>query len=371
MLYDLKIVTSGKCNFKCSYCYERDVRDRIPDYMSEETTSSIINLIINDITNIKSISFLGGETYFSIDDILRIITPVKDYLYQNDIGVYLFTNGSIFNEEIEDFYKKISQVKSPIVYITDHKLSLNQLSDNVLFQHIKFLKCNNIEYRLKLVINKYKFLNFDQVVDYYNTNINESIEMVLGYYDKFNEVTNVVMNKFVNYIDNNMYRMSNKLLKEIMNLFRCRSMIDENVEITKCGAGVTELAITSDGRVHGCENIITANDSDVVHVKNVASLESLQSNHSDFKMFKRQYLNTDKKCETCPFTSTCTQCRYNFTTNENIYSDKPQEICNFTKLIYVYGVNINLMIVKRLISRNISNIDEYNKHIMSLQRCII
>lgn len=352
MKYDLKIITSGDCNFNCSYCYERDDRDVIPKRITSNTIEGIQKLIMNDINIISSISFMGGETFLSIRDIIKILFPIRKILKECDVEISLFTNGSIFNQYIKRFYKIMSKIKSPTVYITDHLLRLNIIDDGALSQHIKFLKDESIDYKLKVIIDRHRLLNFDQTLNYLITNHDENVELVLAYYDKFNKVDECSLNKFISYISDNMNLIPVDILKKILRLFKCDRIIDPDFKLSqiRCGAGVTELAVSGDGRIHGCENVVGASDSEYINVNDVSSITQLSNIYRDFQMFKSKYYNQNETCLKCLFKPLCAQCRYNFTTNKDIYTDKPEEICNFTKLIYLYSLRLGLIISKYIIS---------------------
>lgn len=351
MKYDLKIITSGECNFNCSYCYERDDRDAIPKRITLNAIEGIQKLIMNDINIINSISFMGGETFLSIRDIIKILFPIRKILKECDVEISLFTNGSIFNQYVKRFYKIMSKIKSPTVYITDHLLRLNIIDDGALSQHIKFLKDESIDYKLKVIINRHRLLNFDQTLNYLITNYDENVELVLAYYDNFNKVDECVLDKFINYISDNMDLIPVDILKKILRLFRCDRIIDPDFRLSqiKCGAGVTELAVSGDGRIHGCENVVGASDSECINVNDISSITQLSNIYKDFQMFKSKYYNQSETCLKCSFKPLCTQCRYNFTTNKDIYTDKPEEICNFTKLIYLHSLRLGLIISKYII----------------------
>lgn len=351
MKYDLKVITSSECNFNCSYCYERDDRDVMPKKITTDTIYGIQKLILNDINVIRSISFMGGETFLNIRDVIKILFSLRKIIKEYDIEISLFTNGSIFNQYIKRFYRIMTKIKSPTVYITDHSLRLNKVNNGSLLQHIKFLKDKSIDYKLKVIIDKHRLLNFDQIVDYLITNHDENVELVLAYYDKFNEVDEWALDKFINYIDENINLIPVDILRKILKLFKCDRIVDSdfNVSQIKCGAGVTELAVSGDGKVHGCENVISAHDSECININDISSIAQLRAIYKDFQMFESKYYNQNEKCLKCLFNSVCAQCRYNFTTNKDIYTDKPESICKFTKLLYLSSIRLGLIISKYII----------------------
>lgn len=372
MKYDLKIITSSECNFNCSYCYERDDRYIMPKRITSDTVNGIQKLISNDINVISSISFMGGETFLNIRDIIKIIFPIRKLIKEHDIEISLFTNGSIFNQYVKRFYRIIYKIKSPTVYITDHSLRLNKTDNGTLSQHIEFLKDESIDYKLKVIIDRHRLLNFDKIIGYLIANHDENVELVLAYYDKFNEVDEYTLNMFIDYIDKNIDLIPVDILKKVLRLFRCDRIVDSNFDISqmKCGAGITELAISGDGKVHGCENVISACDSEYINVNDIRSITQLNTIYKDFQMFEFKYYNQNENCLKCLFSSVCTQCRYNFTTNKDIYTDKPESICKFTRLLYLSSVKLGLIISKYIIDIYKCRISRQMNKIVKLQESI-
>lgn len=372
MKYDLKVITSSDCNFNCSYCYERDDRDVMPKRITSDTINGIQKLILNDINIISSISFMGGETFLNTRDIIRILFPLRKIIKEYEIEISLFTNGSIFNQYIKRFYRIITKIKSPTVYITDHSLKLNKIDNGSLLQHIKFLKDKSIDYRLKVIIDKHRLLNFDQIVYYLIANHDENVELVLAYYDKFNEVDEHTLNKFISYIDENIDLIPVDILRKILKLFRCDRIVDSdfNASQIRCGAGVTELAVTGDGKVHGCENVVSARDSEYININDIKSITQLSVIYRDFQMFESKYYNQNEKCLKCLFNSVCAQCRYNFTTNKDIYTDKPENICKFTKLLYLSSIRLGLIISKYIIGVYRHRVSSQMDRLIKLQESI-
>lgn len=350
MKYELKIITSGKCNLGCCYCYERSIRELIPSEIAPTTIDGLKRMILNDSNNIQSISFMGGETLLSISDIITVLSHVKSVIIEENIDIYLFTNGTIFNNKIIEFYKFINDIKTVHVILTDHNLSLRMTNDNIMFKHIKFLKDNYINFKLKVLVDRERIVHPQSITEYFTLN-HLDIDLVLAYYDKFNPITQGDFDKFILYLKSNLHNIPYKLLKGLLYLFKCYRIIN-NEPLNQCGSGVVELAVTGDGRIHGCENILYAADADISNIRSISSINELYQTSNTFQLLKSKYDSRDDKCINCIYSSVCTQCRYNHTTNLTINSDKSIEICSFSELIFYNSIQIGLIISRYLININ-------------------
>lgn len=88
-----------KCNLKCIHCYVGDRRICRKKELDINEISSLIHQASN--SGCLQIIITGGEPFFR-KDILDIILEIK----KNGILYSVYTNGTLINEEIVDFFKK-------------------------------------------------------------------------------------------------------------------------------------------------------------------------------------------------------------------------------------------------------------------------
>jgi uncharacterized protein len=103
------VLVTNRCNFNCSYCYERD---RQGD-MKWETMKRLVDLMVEQYEPTRhvnawsdlNINFFGGEPFFNWPVMKQTFEYVEEIKRTKNIkfSVYILTNGSIWNEEIHEF----------------------------------------------------------------------------------------------------------------------------------------------------------------------------------------------------------------------------------------------------------------------------
>lgn len=121
-------ITSGyfilteNCNLRCTYCFEKNTR-AINKYMSKETAFRGIDFLfqeaIKNQTNPINITWFGGEPALCPG----LMSEMMDYAEQQakekekEVTYHLITNGTIYNEQIEEFLEKWYATKGKNVTI--------------------------------------------------------------------------------------------------------------------------------------------------------------------------------------------------------------------------------------------------------------
>ncbi len=121
-------ITSGyfilteNCNLRCTYCFEKNTR-AINKYMSKETAFRGIDFLfqeaIKNQTNPINITWFGGEPALCPG----LMSEMMDYAEQQakekekEVTYHLITNGTIYNEQIEEFLEKWYDTKGKNVTI--------------------------------------------------------------------------------------------------------------------------------------------------------------------------------------------------------------------------------------------------------------
>lgn len=97
----LTIATTADCNFRCAYCYEKDVIK--PDYMTEKVEEAIIKLVESHIQNISllSVSWYGGEPLMNIGTIERLSRKFIELCEKNKVqyNAGIVTNGYLLTKD--------------------------------------------------------------------------------------------------------------------------------------------------------------------------------------------------------------------------------------------------------------------------------
>lgn len=93
----VKIHVSNSCNLQCKYCYAHGGNYGIENsLMSLETAKKVCDFIKDNITNLKYITFFGGEPLLAVEQIIFICNEFKNM----GIKFLLQTNGTILNDQI-------------------------------------------------------------------------------------------------------------------------------------------------------------------------------------------------------------------------------------------------------------------------------
>lgn len=103
--YSIEISITSACNFRCSYCMERDscytdtVFDKIPELFSLVDGMLVDDWFLSNYEQIK-IGFWGGEPTIRPDIIKRVVDRYKD---DHMISFFIYTNGYNCDDVIDIF----------------------------------------------------------------------------------------------------------------------------------------------------------------------------------------------------------------------------------------------------------------------------
>ena len=114
---NLTIAPTADCNFRCAYCYEKDVLK--PDYMSQEVEDAIIKLAESKIKTISilSITWYGGEPLMNMGTIERLSRKFINLCEENGVKYHAFmiTNGYLLTP---DYVKLLNELKVNSLQVT-------------------------------------------------------------------------------------------------------------------------------------------------------------------------------------------------------------------------------------------------------------
>lgn len=117
------LILTTECNLACSYCYERNIKNKTTIQNTELLVEHIINDIeISGIRRVE-VEFTGGEPLLNIDKIKKIVEELSA-LSIVDFKFSIVTNGLLINKDILDFleYYKFNVQISLDGYSRDHNL---------------------------------------------------------------------------------------------------------------------------------------------------------------------------------------------------------------------------------------------------------
>ena len=105
----LTIAPTSDCNFRCIYCYQKEVSGC--DYMTESIEDAIVQLLESQKSRLQafSVTWYGGEPLLALPNIQRLserfiaICDEKDILYSAN----MITNGYLLTKEALDILKSV------------------------------------------------------------------------------------------------------------------------------------------------------------------------------------------------------------------------------------------------------------------------
>jgi uncharacterized protein len=111
------IAPTSDCNFRCIYCYEKDVIK--PTYMDEGTQDKIVDLLKGKVKTISNfhVTWYGGEPLLGFDTIVKLSKKFIEICDENDVAYSadMITNGYLLNR---DKIKIMNELKINFMQIT-------------------------------------------------------------------------------------------------------------------------------------------------------------------------------------------------------------------------------------------------------------
>lgn len=96
------IVPTNDCNFRCSYCFEKDVLKN--EYMSQDVQDKIVDLLDNrkNLIASLSVSWFGGEPLLNFDVMESLSHRLMKICNENDISytANVITNGYLLTNDV-------------------------------------------------------------------------------------------------------------------------------------------------------------------------------------------------------------------------------------------------------------------------------
>ncbi|OPJ64168.1 radical SAM/SPASM domain-containing protein [Clostridium oryzae] len=105
---EFTVWTTDFCNLHCRYCYEGEKTcfGNMNDYFQDLTLKSIKKSISQSDDNKHIIRFHGGEPLLNFKLIKRFVDDIEEFKGNLQIKYEMTTNGTVWNEEIDNFFRK-------------------------------------------------------------------------------------------------------------------------------------------------------------------------------------------------------------------------------------------------------------------------
>lgn len=203
--FGLTIAPTLACNFKCPYCYEREVTDC--SVMSEEVQNKIIEFVESKINTINhlSISWYGGEPLLKPEIIKNLSEKIIKLCDENKVSYSagITTNGYFLNKDILKMLhkNKVSSIQVPLDgmknnhdktrFISKNKGSFDEIIENLLSLKELYLNQSEnypkINIRVNITRKNYKDI-YELVKFFKEKELNKYIGMYIARIDEPTDV---------------------------------------------------------------------------------------------------------------------------------------------------------------------------------------
>ncbi len=318
-VYGLEITTTEACNFKCSYCFERNHTPE-PIKLTKEIVIKRVNELLNSqwfqdqYCGIKLILW-GGEPTLNKS---LCISLMKEFRDDERVCFFIYTNGST-TYEMMPTYKRLKNKK--FIKEDQSKLTVqvsydgNPLHDknrihkdgnttsDMVYEAIAFLHRMGINYGLKATMSwddykllpetwrDFRFLHdqfgpkikYALTVDYYNVQFSK-------YRDEVEKALIETAEKEIIFYQKHKYFLSN--------IFRNNRAI--------CATGKSMAVVNTNGDVLNCHGAIYSKCSKDFTYSNIFDENFINSIQKANSLYKDNYIEPEE-CQEC-FATSCLRC---------------------------------------------------------------
>lgn len=324
----LQIVTSMRCNLRCTYCYETlDGRtNSVEDIISFQTAYLIPKLETGKYDGIV-IDYIGGEPFLHPDMLLKSmdhITQLKEKYNLCKTEFVICTNGTRFNDE-----RCLSILKK-----YKNELTLNVSLDGIKEKHDSqridkngngsFDKClEGLEIAktildpkkiiIKSTFNKESINLYSRSIKYLSTLGIGKISANMVFEDTYNHQDGINMSfqliDSVNYLLKTKPEVKIDFLDESLDSFYKQTKPKTKINLTsnKCGAGLNKMSLGVNGKIYGCNRFMSNLENESI----IAKLNNGKINLTDNPItscITNNYKSYPNDCQECQLLDKCSQC---------------------------------------------------------------
>jgi uncharacterized protein len=355
----LQLIMTRSCNFRCTYCYERDMNIKNSGNLKNDSNNSmsftVADKAINNALHITKkhdnelfIEFFGGEPLINWKVIKQILDKFENgEKFHSHIFYSITTNGSLINKEIADYFKRYnvnitisldSLENEQRVYANGESTSQNVLSK------ISFLNKNGNYVTINSTISKetYDSFNGRELVDFSVANNIQMIGLILDL-DVNTYNNKEYRDKVIDAVIDTYIYGHGKGIKivgywhQIFSQIIGKQLLALVTGYKTCPATGCKLSIEPDGRIFVCKGPL----------RKVGHIDDFENCFvsSDYKDYVRSLYKTEGNCRYCELEGFCSgvcmgslEKKYN-----NIYRVEDSTCLVYreliTKLLRIYEIN--------------------------------
>lgn len=267
-----------RCNFNCSYCYNRDWYENFKDELKTDEWLEIANRLSK--TTIKHINVTGGEALVRKDAgiIIKKLSELK-------FKVSLLTNGSLLDEKYGEVLPYVNSVVLSLDSENEHSNELNRSAFG--FRNIlQVIKKIAVEFPEKLVVRSVITAN----------NINE----VKGFHDRLKKDYGVKHTIKTMFLPNRAEDIAQVPELEKMMPINDTEIGDSNVYY-RCSAGKKIIALSPSGNIFPCQSLMY----EEFKMANIFDGDWLEKVKKSSTALMPRLLDEKKGCADCQYKHFC------------------------------------------------------------------
>ena len=351
--FGLTIAPTSDCNFRCTYCYERDAINNC--YMNEETENNIVKMLKNRAAYISNFNVMwyGGEPLLAVNILKRLSEKFIKICNDNNIAYNagIITNGYNLTKKNWEILK---ECKVDFIQITidgdekthnERRIYKNgKATFNKIISNLINLKDEIIPVSLRINVDKTNFSKTEEVLKIIS--YNGLTDVVRPYLAKVENYNNCCDES--NCLSVNEFESLNMAFMELMEVNgykvegtkKYRYPTRKNV-ICTCDK-FESYTINADGEVYKCWNDIGKGKYSINNINDSDNVKFNQI-YLDYIMFDP---TVNEKCSKCKYIAIC----MGGCPNKRINS--PEQVCE--EIMYKFEDRLKSLTYKLMMEKNIS-----------------
>jgi len=275
----LTIAPTLDCNFQCVYCYET----RRHGKMSEETQTSIINLVKRRIEGIKNleVTWYGGEPLLCMPIILKLSRELQNVCQEHSVAYHAFiiTNGYLVTQGIVEEFKKCGitgaqiTIDGPREIHEARRVNRNGLgSFDTIVDNVNLLLNNGIQVILRVNVDKSNESDVGRLIEFLSLNLlSKEVKITFGQVSAYTDACKGIepscygnvefaekVLAFYRILESNGFGAANKFPYPFAKLSYC------------CAEQLSSFVIDPDGDLYKCWNDVGNKESAVGNVNDAS-----------------------------------------------------------------------------------------------------
>ena len=345
----LTLLTTDKCNYNCSYCYQKKTSGQDIDPLIAQKA---IKYVLNNSGFDLDIIFSGGEPllkFYLIDKCVFFVNR-KDKSFKKNINFSIITNGSMIDNDVLSIFDENSfDVQYSFDVYLKEKREERKNFDNLLEILSKLIKLKHISLSTNTVFTPD---NADKIFDSVEFLLKKGVNQIGIGIDQ----TSYWDNESLDIFEEELARTKDLVIKEYLRTGKIvvdYFNLDEPSGINMCGAGGDKLTVSPDGSLWGCpsfyyydwensfeekENYCYGKVDDLDNGDFEMKYEKIISNYRKFRT--DNFRTENNKCFLCEYLLECRICpaqKYSFLPEKRSMFTVPEMVCKMNKIIF--GIN--------------------------------